>query len=182
MRTRDAIASVNALSQRGVRFLHLPYTYDQVARERCSEFDLPWRQLEELGIEVDKDSGGYLLQIFSEMITDRPTLFMEVIQREGATGFGEGNFKALFEAIERDPKLAEATSEVHPVKQRAAVEALPSYRPGRSAQQAMDDHGLASVVIAGIERTALGPCLDYLRQLIPSMVPCAWELLDGLHD
>ncbi len=102
MRTRDAIASVNALSQRGVRFLHLPYTYYEVARERCSEFDLPWRQLEELGIEVDKDSGGYLLQIFSEMITDRPTLFMEVIQREGATGFGEGNFKALFEAIERD--------------------------------------------------------------------------------
>ena len=87
MRTRDAIAAVDALSQRGVRFLHLPSTYYEDARERCGEFDLPWTQLRELGIEVDKDSGGYLLQIFSEMITDRPTLFMEVIQREGATGF-----------------------------------------------------------------------------------------------
>ncbi len=102
MRTQDAIAAVDALSHRGVRFLHLQSTYYEDARERCGEFDLPWTHLEELGIEVDKDSGGYLLQIFSEMITDRPTLFLEVIQREGATGFGEGNFKALFEAIERD--------------------------------------------------------------------------------
>ena len=63
--------------------------------------DLPWEALAELGILVDRDHEGYLLQIFTETLTDRPTVFFEIIQREGATGFGEGNFKALFESIER---------------------------------------------------------------------------------
>ena len=63
--------------------------------------DLPWDALEELRVLVDRDHEGYLLQIFTEMVTDRPTVFFEIIQREGAKGFGEGNFKALFEAIER---------------------------------------------------------------------------------
>jgi len=63
---------------------------------------VPWDELERLGILVDTDSGGYLLQVFTETLADRPTLFVEVIQRVGATGFGDGNFKALFEAIERE--------------------------------------------------------------------------------
>lgn len=102
MTTTDIVASVGAMVGRGVRFLDMPATYYEDARRRCPELSLPWSDLERLGIEVDKDSGGYLLQIFSEMVTDRPTLFLEIIQREGANGFGEGNFKALFEAIERE--------------------------------------------------------------------------------
>ena len=71
-------------------------------RERLAEFDLPWAELQRLNILADKDFDGYLLQIFTETITDRPTVFFEIIERRGAKGFGEGNFKALFEAIERD--------------------------------------------------------------------------------
>jgi 4-hydroxyphenylpyruvate dioxygenase len=102
MATRDIVNAVDAMRNRAVRFLDMPPAYYEDARRRCGEFDLPWPQLERLGIEVDKDHGGYLLQIFSETVADRPTIFMEIIQREGATGFGEGNFKALFEAIERE--------------------------------------------------------------------------------
>lgn len=100
--TPDIIASVAAMQDRGVRFLDMPDTYYEDARDRLRGFDLPWAELQRLGIEVDVDSGGYLLQVFTETVTDRPTLFVEIIQREGATGFGEGNFKALFEAIERE--------------------------------------------------------------------------------
>jgi 4-hydroxyphenylpyruvate dioxygenase len=100
--TRDITKAVGAMVGRSVRFLDMPSAYYEEARQRCSEFHLPWEELECLGIEVDKDSGGYLLQIFSETLVDRPTIFMEIIQREGAKGFGEGNFKALFEAIERE--------------------------------------------------------------------------------
>ncbi|HUC12837.1 MAG TPA: 4-hydroxyphenylpyruvate dioxygenase [Acidimicrobiales bacterium] len=100
--TRNITKAVSAMVGRSVRFLDMPPAYYDEARQRCSEFDLPWEELERLGIEVDKDSGGYLLQIFSETLVDRPTIFMEIIQREGAKGFGEGNFKALFEAIERE--------------------------------------------------------------------------------
>jgi 4-hydroxyphenylpyruvate dioxygenase len=100
--TPDIARAVEAMAGRSVRFLDMPSTYYEDARRRCGEFGLPWAELERLGIEVDKDSGGYLLQIFSETLADRPTLFMEIIQREGAKGFGEGNFKALFEAIERE--------------------------------------------------------------------------------
>ncbi|MGH9115560.1 MAG: 4-hydroxyphenylpyruvate dioxygenase [Acidimicrobiales bacterium] len=100
--TPSIVTAVAAMRDRGVRFLTMPATYYEDAKERVAGFDLDWADLERLDIEVDTDSGGYLLQIFTETITDRPTLFVEVIQREGATGFGEGNFKALFEAIERE--------------------------------------------------------------------------------
>jgi 4-hydroxyphenylpyruvate dioxygenase len=102
LRTPDIVTAVDSLYRRGVRFLDMPPAYYEDARARCAEFDLPWPKLEQLGIEVDKDSGGYLLQIFTETVGDRPTMFIEIIQREGATGFGEGNFKALFQAIERE--------------------------------------------------------------------------------
>jgi 4-hydroxyphenylpyruvate dioxygenase len=101
LQTDDIVASVRALRARGVRFMDVPSDYYVDARHRLDGVDLPWEALEELRILVDRDHDGYLLQIFTEMVTDRPTVFFEIIQREGATGFGEGNFKALFEAIER---------------------------------------------------------------------------------
>jgi len=100
--TPSIVESVSALRARGVRFLDMPATYYEDARVRCGGFDVPWDRLAELGIEIDSDEGGYLLQIFTETFGDRPTVFLEMIQREGASGFGDGNFKALFEAIERE--------------------------------------------------------------------------------
>ncbi|HET6963429.1 MAG TPA: 4-hydroxyphenylpyruvate dioxygenase [Acidimicrobiales bacterium] len=100
--TPDILTAVAAMQDRGVRFLDMPDTYYEDARRRVRGFELDWGALQRLGIEVDVDSGGYLLQVFTETVADRPTLFIEIIQREGANGFGEGNFKALFEAIERE--------------------------------------------------------------------------------
>lgn len=100
--TDDIVTTVQALRDRGVRFMTVPPTYYPAAKQRLADVKLPWPELERLNILVDRDERGYLLQIFTETVTDRPTLFFEIIQRHGATGFGEGNFKALFEAIERD--------------------------------------------------------------------------------
>ena len=101
LHTPDIVQAVRALRERGVRFLTVPPEYYDEAKDRLAGVDLPWRALAELGILVDRDADGYLLQIFTETVCDRPTVFFEIIQREGARGFGEGNFKALFEAIER---------------------------------------------------------------------------------
>lgn len=101
LRTPDIIGTVRALRARGVRFLTVPPEYYDDAKRRMAGIDLPWPALAEVGILVDRDADGYLLQIFTENLGDRPTVFFEIIQREGAKGFGEGNFKALFEAIER---------------------------------------------------------------------------------
>jgi 4-hydroxyphenylpyruvate dioxygenase len=101
LHTPDIVTAVRALRQRGVRFLTVPPEYYDDARERMAGIDLPWEALAELGIMVDRDQEGHLLQVFTEMLCDRPTVFFEIIQRAGATGFGAGNFKALFEAIER---------------------------------------------------------------------------------
>ena len=102
LRTEDIVATVGALRDRGLRFMTVPDTYYQEARERLDGVELPWDDLQRLNILVDRDQDGHLLQIFTETVTDRPTVFFEIIQRHGAKGFGEGNFKALFEAIERD--------------------------------------------------------------------------------
>ena len=101
LHTPDIVAAVRALRARGVRFMDVPAEYYAEARARLDGVDLPWEALAGLGILVDRDRDGHLLQIFTETLTDRPTVFFEVIQREGARGFGEGNFKALFESIER---------------------------------------------------------------------------------
>lgn len=101
LRTDDIVSAVLALRARGVRFLSVPDTYYDDVRTRLASLELPWNRLQELGILIDRDADGYLLQIFTENVTDRPTVFFEIIQREGAKGFGAGNFKALFEAIER---------------------------------------------------------------------------------
>jgi 4-hydroxyphenylpyruvate dioxygenase len=102
LRTDDIVAAVQALRSRGLRFMAVPSSYYDDAKVRLADVEgLPWPALEEMAILVDQDHDGYLLQIFTETVTDRPTVFFEIIQRKGAKGFGEGNFKALFEAIER---------------------------------------------------------------------------------
>ena len=100
--TDDIVATVDALRGRGMRFLDVPADYYDDAQGRLGDLDLPWDELRRLGILVDRDEDGHLLQIFTENIGDRPTLFLEIIQREGARGFGAGNFKSLFEAIEAE--------------------------------------------------------------------------------
>ncbi|MEM9665763.1 MAG: 4-hydroxyphenylpyruvate dioxygenase, partial [Bacteroidota bacterium] len=101
MATNDIVETVTALRSRGVEFLHVPTTYYDELQERVGAIDEPVDALKELGILVDRDDEGYLLQIFTKPVQDRPTVFYEIIQRKGARSFGKGNFKALFEAIER---------------------------------------------------------------------------------
>lgn len=100
--THDIISTVSELRRRGVQFLTVPETYYEDLLDRVGAIDEDLGALRELGILVDRDDEGYLLQIFTKPVEDRPTLFYEIIQRKGARSFGKGNFKALFEAIERE--------------------------------------------------------------------------------
>jgi len=103
--TDDIIGTVTALRDRGVEFLSVPTTYYDDLQKRVGRIDEPVDQLAALGILIDRDPDGYLLQIFTKPVEDRPTVFYEIIQRKGARSFGAGNFKALFEAIEREQAL-----------------------------------------------------------------------------
>lgn len=103
--TSNIIETVTDLQKRGVEFLKVPGTYYDTILERVGKIDEDLKPLSELGILVDRDEEGYLLQIFTKPVEDRPTLFFEIIQRKGAKSFGKGNFKALFEAIEREQDL-----------------------------------------------------------------------------
>ena len=103
--TRDIVRTVTELRDRGIEFLNVPDTYYDDVPERIGEIKESLEDLRRLGILVDRDDEGYMLQIFTKPIGDRPTMFLEVIERHGARGFGEGNFKALFEAIEREQEL-----------------------------------------------------------------------------
>lgn len=100
--THNIIETVSELQRRGVEFLKVPASYYSTVLDRVGHIDEDLKPLSELGILIDKDDEGYLLQIFSKPVEDRPTLFFEIIQRKGAKSFGKGNFKALFEAIERE--------------------------------------------------------------------------------
>lgn len=100
--TADIIKTVANLRERGIEFLTVPRSYYDALPERVGQIDEDIEELSKLGILVDRESEGYLLQIFTKPVEDRPTLFFEVIQRKGAKGFGKGNFKALFESIERE--------------------------------------------------------------------------------
>jgi len=100
--TNDIVKTVETLRRHGVVFLSTPDAYYDTLIERVGNIDESIEDLRRLNILVDRDDEGYLLQIFTQPIVDRPTLFIEIIQRKGARGFGEGNFKALFEAIERE--------------------------------------------------------------------------------
>ena len=92
----------DALREAGVEFLTIPEEYYDEVPERIGEIEEDLADLRRLGILVDRDDEGYLLQIFTKPVGDRPTIFFEIIERHGSRGFGEGNFKALFEAIERE--------------------------------------------------------------------------------
>jgi 4-hydroxyphenylpyruvate dioxygenase len=100
LQVKDVLATVDQLQRNGVEFLRVPDSYYDLMRERVGEMDEPIEEIKRLGILVDKDQDGYLLQIFTRPVEDRPTVFYEIIQRKGSRGFGKGNFRALFEAIE----------------------------------------------------------------------------------
>jgi 4-hydroxyphenylpyruvate dioxygenase len=103
--TNDIVKTVTELSNRGVEFLKVPGSYYDDLLQRVGHIDEDLEPLKELGVLVDRDDEGYLLQIFTKPVEDRPTLFFEIIQRKGAQSFGKGNFKALFEAIEREQEM-----------------------------------------------------------------------------
>lgn len=103
--TDNILHTVTTLRDRGVEFLSVPTSYYDELQDRVGKIDEPLDELAKLGILVDRDPDGYLLQIFTKPVEDRPTLFYEIIQRKGATSFGKGNFKALFESIEREQEL-----------------------------------------------------------------------------
>ena len=105
MSTKDIVSTVTKLRKNGVEFLPTPKTYYDRLKNRVSEFEEDINILSELGILVDCDENGYMLQIFTKPIQDRPTLFYEIIQRKGSNSFGKGNFRALFESIEREQAL-----------------------------------------------------------------------------
>src|SRR4029079_6614188 len=100
--TKDIVSTVKQLMARGVEFLKVPETYYESLLDRVGKIEEDIEPLKELEILVDSDNEGYLLQLFSKPVEDRPTMFFEIIQRKGAKSFGKGNFKALFEAIERE--------------------------------------------------------------------------------
>jgi 4-hydroxyphenylpyruvate dioxygenase len=104
MSTKDIIKTVTKLRNNGMEFLDVPKTYYESITDRVGEIDEDLTMLEDLGILVDKDDNGYMMQIFTKPVQDRPTLFYEIIQRRGSNSFGKGNFKALFESIEREQK------------------------------------------------------------------------------
>jgi 4-hydroxyphenylpyruvate dioxygenase len=103
--TDDIVDTVSEMRRRGVEFLRVPETYYEDLWERVGEIEEDIEPIRENNILVDRDDEGYLLQIFTKPIQDRPTVFYEIIQRKGAKSFGKGNFKALFEAIEREQEL-----------------------------------------------------------------------------
>ncbi len=100
--TADIVKTVTELQSRGIEFLNIPDSYYAEVLDRVGKIDEDLAPLQQLGILIDRDEEGYLLQIFSKPLEDRPTLFFEIIQRKGAKSFGKGNFKALFEALERE--------------------------------------------------------------------------------
>lgn len=103
--TENIVETVTALKARGVEFLYVPETYYDDVLDRVGKIDEDLAPLKKLGILIDRDDEGYLLQLFTKPVLDRPTMFFEIIQRKGAKSFGKGNFKALFEAIEREQEL-----------------------------------------------------------------------------
>jgi 4-hydroxyphenylpyruvate dioxygenase len=103
--TGNIVETVTDLQRRGIEFLSVPTTYYDELLDRVGHIDEDLEPLKKLGILVDRDDEGYLLQIFTKPLEDRPTVFFEIIQRKGARSFGAGNFKALFEAIEHEQEL-----------------------------------------------------------------------------
>jgi len=105
MATDDIVSTISKMRAQGIDFLKVPLSYYEALAARVGKIDEPMDKLAELGILVDRDDEGYMLQIFTKPVEDRPTVFYEIIQRKGSRGFGKGNFKALFESIEREQAL-----------------------------------------------------------------------------
>jgi 4-hydroxyphenylpyruvate dioxygenase len=105
LETPNILDTVRELRNRGIEFLHVPGNYYEDVLDRVGEIEENIDDLRKLNILIDRDQDGYLLQIFTKPVEDRPTLFFEIIQRKGAKSFGKGNFKALFESIEREQEL-----------------------------------------------------------------------------
>lgn len=103
--TDNIMETVKALKERGVEFLYVPENYYDTVLDRVGKIDEDLAPLKKLGVLIDRDEDGYLLQLFTKPVVDRPTMFFEIIQRKGAKSFGKGNFKALFESIEREQEL-----------------------------------------------------------------------------
>jgi 4-hydroxyphenylpyruvate dioxygenase len=103
--TDDIVDTISKFRERGIDFLHVPDTYYDNLESRVGPIEEDISSIRKLGILVDRDDEGYLLQLFSKPTQDRPTLFYEIIQRQGSKGFGQGNFQALFESIEREQSL-----------------------------------------------------------------------------
>jgi len=133
LKTDNILHSVANLRARGLDFLSVPSTYYENVRKRLARSPLKVKEslddLQKLNLLIDFDDRGYLLQIFTKPVEDRPTLFFEVIQRQGHDGFGAGNFKALFEAIERDQEQRGNLSKTANLKQGDHGEAVPSTAP-----------------------------------------------------
>jgi 4-hydroxyphenylpyruvate dioxygenase len=102
--TDDIVFTISEMRRRGVEFMYLPGSYYDTVRERVGIIEEDMDELKRWGIMVDRDEEGYLLQIFTKPVEDRPTLFFEIIQRKGAKSFGKGNFQALFESIEEEQR------------------------------------------------------------------------------
>jgi hypothetical protein len=109
--TTDILSTVGRLSARGIQFLRVPVSYYELLPSRVGSIDESMEKVRELGILVDRDEEGYLLQLFTQPVEDRPTLFFEIIERKGSRGFGKGNFRALFESIEREQVPGEPLNE-----------------------------------------------------------------------
>ena len=122
MATNDILATVDAMRAAGVEFLDTPDSYyeDPELRARIGNVRVPIEELQKRKILVDRDEDGYLLQIFTKPVQDRPTVFFELIERHGSLGFGKGNFKALFEAIEREQEPAATCETGHSARFRKA--------------------------------------------------------------
>lgn len=105
LQTRDILTTVSCLRRNGVEFLEVPDSYYEEVPDRVGSIEESLNRIKDLGVLVDRDQDGYLLQLFTRPVEDRPTLFFEIIQRKGSRGFGKGNFKALFEAIEREQAI-----------------------------------------------------------------------------
>ena len=129
--TGDIIESVRAMAANDVSFLKVPPAYYEMLPDRVGTIKEDLHELAELGILVDRDDEGYLLQIFTKPVEDRPTLFFEIIQRRGAQSFGKGNFKALFEAIEREQARRGTLDRADAVRMR------PPHEPDRSPASAI---------------------------------------------
>ncbi len=161
------MGTVRVLRERGVEFLGLPHEYYAALPDRVGDVGIPMDTLEELGIEADRDEEGYLLQIFTKPVQDRPTFFFEIIERHGSRGFGVGNFKALFEAIEREQekrgnlyRARGAARENDGEEFRSPGIPFSSCRPRDS--KVMPDPATRSAVVAET-RTSPGPAAAMIR-------------------